>query len=214
VQLAERGEWERLDGFLTKLDEQFETRGAILLRVVNIALPARAHKILPDLIYHGRRPIWCNECAIRALDSCCLSSFWKRTAWRLSVHTVGLHQPRQAKIGDFGETSEVEQRVFGLNVGAQFLAGGRSDPFAALAHNLKCRRGRRLASQEQAPRRVSLHKFHHQKQAGIVLAKFMNRHDVRVGEPGQQLRFANEAGRKRWVGRLLEFSRNRSQDQF
>jgi len=53
VQLAERGAWAKLDGFLSQLDQLSETRGAVLMRALNVVPPSRAHKLLPYLIYHG-----------------------------------------------------------------------------------------------------------------------------------------------------------------
>lgn len=53
IQLAERGSWEKLDGFLSQLSQLTETRGAVLMRALNVAPPSRSNRLLPYLIYHG-----------------------------------------------------------------------------------------------------------------------------------------------------------------
>lgn len=53
VQLAERHEWTQLERILVHLGELPETRGAILMRALNVAPPGRAHRLLPYLIFHG-----------------------------------------------------------------------------------------------------------------------------------------------------------------
>src|SRR5215510_13572768 len=53
VQFSAARDWERLGSFLAQLEEVSQTRGAILMRALNVPAPRRVHTVLPYLINHG-----------------------------------------------------------------------------------------------------------------------------------------------------------------
>lgn len=53
VQLAEGRHWGPLASYLCRLEEVSQSRGAVLMRALNLPAPQRAHSVLPYLIFYG-----------------------------------------------------------------------------------------------------------------------------------------------------------------